>query len=54
MKSNRRKKKRKLKAADEHLMEVFREIKKAARRDENPMPVTDLANDEQEHKQAQM
>jgi hypothetical protein len=53
MKSNRGKKKKKLKAADEHLMEVFREIKKAARRDKNSTPVADLPNDEWEHKQTQ-
>jgi hypothetical protein len=54
MKSNKGKKKRKkLKAAEEHLVEVFREIKKAAQRDENPTPVTDLANDQRKHKQTQ-
>jgi hypothetical protein len=48
-----REKKKQLKAADEHLMEVFREIKKSARRDKNPTPVADLPNDEREHKQTQ-
>jgi hypothetical protein len=42
MKSNKAKKKRKPKAAEEHLVEVLREIEKAARRNENPTPVADL------------
>jgi hypothetical protein len=53
MKSNRRKKKNDLKAAEERLMEVLREIEKAALGDENPTQVTDLAEDEEAHKQIQ-
>jgi hypothetical protein len=53
MKSNRRKKKKDLKAAEVRLIEVLRAIEKAALGDEGLTCVTDLAEDEEGHKQIQ-
>ena len=49
MKSNKRKQKKDVKAAEEHLMEVLRAIEKAALGDENPTRV----GDKEMHKQTQ-
>lgn len=49
MKTNRRKQRKNIKAARESLMEVLREIEKAAL-DENPTRVKDLTDDK-DHKQ---
>jgi len=51
MKSSRRKKKKDFKAAEERLMEALKEIEKAALGDKSPTRSTDLANDEEAHKQ---
>jgi hypothetical protein len=53
MKTNRRKRKSDIKAAEESLMEVLAEIEKAALGDENPTRVKDLTDDK-EHKQIQV
>jgi hypothetical protein len=52
MKTNRRKQRKNIKAARESLMEVLREIEKAAGGDENPARVKDLTDDKK-HKQIQ-
>jgi hypothetical protein len=45
MKTNRRKQRKNIKAARESLMEVLREIEKAALGEENPTRVKDLTDD---------
>lgn len=52
MKTNRRKQRKNIKAARESLMEVLREIDKAALGDENPTRAKDLTDDK-DHKQIQ-
>jgi hypothetical protein len=54
MKTSRRKNKKDFKGAEEHLMEVLREIEKAALGDKNPTRVVDSINDQEPHKQTEL
>jgi hypothetical protein len=51
MKTNRRKQKKDIKATEDRLMEVLREIEKAALGDGNPTRVVDSAKEEEPHNQ---